>query len=788
MKKFTFLCALIVLGLTVVAQVPQAFKYQAVARELNGDPLINQQISVKISILAGSPEGEVVYSELHETITNNLGLFGLEIGNPTQVLTGSFDGIDWGGSSHFLETAIDLNGSGQFQVLGVMQFLSVPYALFSEKTGDTTAWQKNEDAVYYNHGQVGVGTGQPDNSALIELKSTEKGFLPPRMNTAQRDAIGSPTAGLIVFNLDCNDLQLFNGTGWVSVSNAGGLVTPDPITGNINPWANSDGVIYSVAPVSGASGYNWTVPTDAVITSGQGTTIITVNFGNSNGDICVSAYKNCSRSIMNCLEVDILEGSPVAVAITASANPVCAGTSVTFTATPTNGGSAPAYQWLVNGDSVSGATDPNYSFVPLDGDVITCALTSNLPDAMENPATSNTLTMIVNPLLSVGVSIYATENPVCAGTSATFIATPTNGGSLPSYQWIVNGIPVTEPSNANYSFVPVNNDTVSCLFTSNELCVSGNPATSNEIVLTVNPPLPVSVSITALENPVNAGTTVTFTATPVNGGSSPIYLWKVNGLSVGSNTPTFFYVPSNNDIITCIMTSTLPCVSGNPATSNQIVMSVLTMGFPCPGTPSISFGGQTYNTVQIGSQCWLKENLNIGTRKASNSNQTNNGTIEKYCFENTEANCDVYGGLYQWSEMMSYSTTPGVQGICPTGWHVPTDVEWCTVTTYLDATVNCAATGFSGTNAGGKMKEIGTAHWASPNTGATNSSGFTGLPVGLRMTNGGFYPAGIYCHFWSSTAYSTTNAWYLHLLNTRADLLRGNDTKLYGFSVRCLKD
>jgi len=128
------------------------------------------------------------------------------------------------------------------------------------------------------------------------------------------------------------------------------------------------------------------------------------------------------------------------------------------------------------------------------------------------------------------------------------------------------------------------------------------------------------------------------------------------------------------------------------------VTTTLPAGSPCPGNPTIVYGGQTYNTVQIGAQCWLKENLNIGTKINGTVNQNNNSIIEKYCYGDLESNCNIYGGLYQWNEMMQYVTTAGVQGICPAGWHVPTDDQWATVATFL---------GGEGL-AGGKMKSTGT--------------------------------------------------------------------------------
>jgi uncharacterized protein (TIGR02145 family) len=203
--------------------------------------------------------------------------------------------------------------------------------------------------------------------------------------------------------------------------------------------------------------------------------------------------------------------------------------------------------------------------------------------------------------------------------------------------------------------------------------------------------------------------------------------------------------------------------------------------------------GKTYNTVLIGSQCWMSQNLNLGTKIQGTQEQTNNGTIEKYCDNNDEANCTIYGGLYQWNEMMQYVTTPGVKGICPTGWHIPTDGEWCTVTQFLDPSVNCGVPGWSGTNAGGKMKSTGTIQagtglWNAPNTGATNESGFTAVPAGRRYYDGTFNYVGGNGLWWSSSEGSTYDAWTRSLAYYGSNVFRGLSYEANGFSVRCLRD
>jgi len=198
---------------------------------------------------------------------------------------------------------------------------------------------------------------------------------------------------------------------------------------------------------------------------------------------------------------------------------------------------------------------------------------------------------------------------------------------------------------------------------------------------------------------------------------------------------------------------------------------------------------QNYTTVQIGAQCWMAENLNIGSMVTGTSNQTNNGTIEKYCYDNSAANCDVYGGLYQWNEMMQYVTPPGVKGICPDGWHLPTDAVWCVLEQYVDPTISCSTTGWRGVDGGGKLKEAGTAHWYTPNTGATNSSGFTALPGGYRnYSDGSFGNLTYFGDFWCSTASGSSIAWRRALLYENAQVHRSDFNKNYGFSVRCLQN
>jgi len=156
---------------------------------------------------------------------------------------------------------------------------------------------------------------------------------------------------------------------------------------------------------------------------------------------------------------------------------------------------------------------------------------------------------------------------------------------------------------------------------------------------------------------------------------------------------------------------------------------------------TLTYGGKTYNIVQIGSQYWLKENLNIGSMIQSSQGTSSNGIIEKYCYNNDSNNCKIYGGLYQWNEAMEYSSVAGAQGICPSGWHIPTVAEYTT----LNNTVN-------NVNA---LKAIGQG--TGTGTG-TNVSGFSAMLAGWGSNNSNFYGLDSTAVFWTSTASDKNDA------------------------------
>jgi len=217
-----------------------------------------------------------------------------------------------------------------------------------------------------------------------------------------------------------------------------------------------------------------------------------------------------------------------------------------------------------------------------------------------------------------------------------------------------------------------------------------------------------------------------------------------------------------------------PTLEGNNTNNGDIVFN-----------PNITYGsitdidGNTYKTVTIGTQTWMAENLKVTKYNDGIAipNVTNNTawrelTTGALCdYDNTPSNSETYGKLYNW-----HAVNTGK--LCPTGWHVPSDAEWTELTDYLGGT----------SVAGGKLKETGTTHWASPNTGATNETGFTALPGGNRGSNGTFGDIGGGGSWWSATEYGATYARRRDMNYGYSGVYRDRYSKEVGFSVRCVRD
>jgi uncharacterized protein (TIGR02145 family) len=383
---------------------------------------------------------------------------------------------------------------------------------------------------------------------------------------------------------------------------------------------------------------------------------------------------------------------------------------------------------------------------------------------------SNTVTVTVtNTAVAPTITTQPSDVTVCAGSNATF-SVAANGTASLHRQWRRNGVDLTGENGTSYTLQNAqlsNNGETFSVVVSN----TAGSVTSNNAILTVTSCSTYTVGGTV------SGLTGTGLVLQNNGGDN---------LAISSNGAFTFATPLANGTGYAVTVLTQPSGQNCIITNGSGTISganVTNVAVACGGSNTVTdIDGNVYNTVTIGTQVWMKENLKVTKyRNGDAIGTTIPATLDisgeaspkyQWAYDGNESNVATYGRLYTW-----YAATDS-RGLCPTGWHLPTDAEWTTLTDYLGGA----------SVAGGKMKEAGTAHWNSPNTGADNSSGFTALPGGYRNFWGTFSSIGGVGNWWSATLFDATNAWGLWLDYTYADAFRFGYYDYYGFSVRCVRD
>ena len=453
--------------------------------------------------------------------------------------------------------------------------------------------------------------------------------------------------------------------------------------------------------------------------------------------------------------VTVLPNSTVSVSITASNNNICSGDSVTFTATPANGGSNPSFQWKVNGIN-SGSNLSSYKYPPINGDVVTCSLSSSLSSCIaSNPASSNSIIMSVSNNLPVSLTISSSANPICAGIPVTLTAIPINGGMTPIFQWNVNGLNVGPNSNV-YTYIPTNNDVVNCNLNSSLSCITGNPASSNTINLTIS-----SNPFVSFIPCFDTITTINAKPFRLKGGLPLGGVYSGNGV----NSVTSVFDPASAGTGTKTITYSYTNAAMCSSVSHLSIHNFYVSNFICGDQLIDVRDSNSYPTLQIGGQCWLAANLNHGIQIPGTVDQRDNCTVEKYCYNDNPANCAIGGVLYQWDELVQYDLSVSNQGLCPPGWHIPTENDWNIL---FSNWTNSAM-------AGSPLKYSGY-------------SGFNALLAGSSFFNKSWNFPGFATYFWSSTSYTSDKAWAHPINNVDPDVALYPASKANGFSVRCVKD
>jgi uncharacterized protein (TIGR02145 family) len=224
-------------------------------------------------------------------------------------------------------------------------------------------------------------------------------------------------------------------------------------------------------------------------------------------------------------------------------------------------------------------------------------------------------------------------------------------------------------------------------------------------------------------------------------------------------------------LLTAACTSNLntPPATQEPLPSAESTIEIKT---ETPEIETISdVDGNSYPIIHIGEQWWMGANLNT-------TSDPNGNPIQGYCYNNDEANCEIYGRLYGWNSAMNGSSRESARGICPAGWHIPSDAEWQQLINFLG----------NESDAGGKLKQAGTDLWLSPNTGATNQSGFNALPTGWFDFTGEFFGLGDGCLYRTSSAESSWEVYARILSSERASFTRGGVHPDDALPIRCVRD
>ncbi|MCX6273322.1 MAG: fibrobacter succinogenes major paralogous domain-containing protein [Bacteroidetes bacterium] len=703
--------------LTSVGQMPQAIKYQAITRGISGNILANQPISVRVNLLADSSLGTIVYSETHAITTNAYGLINLDIGKGT-VVSGNFAAINWSSGTYFVKIEVDETGGNNFQFLGTSQLLAVPYAMYAK----------------------------------------ESGIL--RLTYEEIQAMVNPAEGLVIYNLTTGCLNVRRNDNWYALC---GECYPQP-TASLVAWVNdvkNDTVVLLQANTPQFGTGTWSVyeGEDGTFSGIHDPNAVFTGKLGQNYSLVWTISNTCGSSSYQ-IQVKLCPLLTQAQAGNDSTR--IPGDHIVLNANepgPLNQG---VWECYANNVSFSDIHDPHATFTGLPGNnyYVYWYVNTNCESSIDE--------LYLSFCPEVTIADAGPDQHVYG--YFTYLE-----GNWPQYQnqgfWTIlegnNGF--MEENTYCLSFFTGDYNTVYHLrWTTFTSC---GDSSFDDVSISFCPPL--TAADAGPDQTLTYGNyTLLAAVLPFDGYNGHWSLVSgTGGVFSDQASPTSGFTGQYNTSYVLRWTLTTIC----DTTYDEVTINLGSL-FSCGET--IDYLGQIYHIIQIGTQCWMKENLNAGTMINGSVADANNGTIEKYCYDNYPANCAVYGGLYSWDEMMQYTTTEGAQGICPAGWHIATDGEWTSLTDYLG--------GLS--VAGGKMKETGTTHWYDPNTGATNESGFTALGGGYGSSAGTFYSLYFNAYFWSSTQTSSAGAYGYDLTYYNANAYRSSSNKTNRFSVRCLKD
>ncbi len=684
-----------------------------------------------------------------------------------------------------------------------------------------------------------------DPSAILDVQSTLKGMLVPRMTAAQRNAISNPASGLIIYCINCGDsgkLQMHNNYGWVDILD--GNLSPENfapvassvtvsgqdglyITGTLATGAytysdaesNPEGTsIYkwyraddnsgtNEALISGASSITYTLGGDDLLKYIRFSVTPVAQFGFNPGVEVKSSWSDMVSS-----------SAPSATSVAHSGN-ISVGSILTGTYTYNDAQSIPEgtsiYKWYVADDAsgtnetqIIGANSLTYTIaITYIGKYIRFAVIpvssdptiSNGPE-VKSSSWSGPIEANHAPIASsVQITGLAINGKTIVG-SYTYSDYENDAEGSTDYQWYAadddqgtNEVLISGANTINYTLQAVNIGKYIRMGVTPESSTGTSPGVevySSYIGPILNAvPEAHNLSITGL---ISTGSIVTANYTYYDLENNPQsgvqYKWYRADNSDGDNIAEIVgetsstYLLNSNDINSVITFSVVVSSSAGTSPSEETFAP---------------YHGPIIFEVTCGVQV-LTSNINIGEMINSSQPQSNNSVVEKYCYNNIEANCINNGGLYQWAEAMNYASASTTepsnrQGLCPTGYHIPSDkelsrYEWCVETTFSPVgsvpltTFQSTTGGAKGTVVASKMKS------ASPYWDGTNVSGFSGNPAGYVDYNYNFLNQTKVLMYWTATQSGTYYAYAHYLADGDAKIYKQASKKDQAHSIRCFKN
>ena len=654
---------------------------------------------------------------------------------------------------------------------------------------------------------IGVAIANINASAQLDVVSTTKGFLPPRMTYGQRNAIVTPGAGLIIYCTDCGsnggEPEFYNGVAWVSMYGLQGslptLAPTSSITAIGSVSASSGGAILTDG---GATvyfrGLCWSTssnPTIALSTktvdgSGIGafTSAITGLTNNTTYYVRSYATNAAGTAYGNELAFTLLPISSTLsisnlMATTADCGGnISAGGNETITARgvcwSTNSNPTIALSTkTVDGTGIGSFTSSITGLTQTTTYYVRSYATNVAGTAYGNEVVFTTLTLDVPTISTSAISNLTYSSAISGGNiSADGNATVTARGVC----WSTSSNPTIAMSTKTVDGTGIGTftsaitgltQTTTYYVRSYATNVAGT-AYGNEVIFTTLTLSVPTISTSSMSN--------LLAATATCGGNI-----SADGNATVTARGVCWSTSSNPTIALSTKTadgtgigSFTSSITGLTQTTTYYIRSYATNAVGTAYGNEVVFTTPVLGT--IGDQVWATQNLNVSSYRdgtpiplVEDAATWASLTYGAYCYYNNDpANGEIYGKLYNW-----YAVNDS-RGLAPAGYHIPTHAEWITLHQTLGGN----------TVAGGKMKEAGTSHWTTPNTGASNSSGFSFLPGGYRLESGEFGAIHDGGYSWCSTLYSATKGWFRFVVYYEEQLRYTGSLFIAGMSVRCIKD